>query len=183
MESASAFADLMHAWRDFYALTGAAAATLVGLLFVAASIGSSTFREEHRDPLGSFLTPTVAHFSAILFVSILTAIPSLSWRGFGGLIGAGALAGLVYCARIFYLIVVSRRFKVDVDDRLYYAAIPVIAYLVLLAAAALLLVRSPLGADLAAAALLILLAAGIRNAWDMTVWTATKSPPGAAPPG
>jgi hypothetical protein len=181
METADSFADLMRGWRDFYALIGTAAATLVGLLFVAASIGATTYREEHRAPLGSFLTPTVAHFSAILFAALFSSIPSLGWRGFGGLIGAGALAGLGYCARVFFLIVVKRRFKVDIDDRVFYAAIPLIGYLTLVAAAALLISRSPIGADLLAAALLILLFAGVRNAWDMTFWTATRSS-GAPPP-
>lgn len=172
---ASSFADLMRGWRDFYSLIGTAAATLVALLFVAASIGATTYREEHRAPLSSFLTPTVAHFSTILFAALFTCVPSLSWRGFGALIAAGALAGLAYSGRVFFLVVVKRKFKVDVDDRLFYAAIPMIAYLVLLAAAALIFAQSPLGADLVAAALLILLLVGIRNAWDMTFWTATRS--------
>jgi hypothetical protein len=181
MESSASLADLVHDWRDFYALLGTASATLVGLLFVAASIGVSTFREEHRDPLGSFLTPTVVHFSVILFDSILACVPSQSWRSLGGMLGAGAVAGLAYSARIFFLIVVRRRFNVDVGDRLFYAAIPMLGYVLLAVAAALLFLRSPLSADVAAAALLILLFAGIRNAWDMTVWTVTRSPPGSAP--
>jgi hypothetical protein len=181
MESSASLADLLRAWRDFYALGGAASATLVGLLFVAASIGSSTFREEHRDPLGSFLTPTVAHFSAVLFACMLASIPSQSWRSLGGLLGVGALAGLAYSVRIFFLLVVRRKFNVDVSDRLFYAAAPVLGYSLLLIAAALLSGQLPAGADFLAAALLILLLAGIRNAWDMTVWTATKSP-GSAPP-
>jgi hypothetical protein len=182
MESSASFVDLVRDWRDFYALLGTASATLVGLLFVAASIGASTFREEHRDPLGSFLTPTVVHFSVILFASILACVPSQSWRSLGGFLGAGALGGLAYSARIFYLIVVARRFKVDVGDRLFYAAIPMLGYVVLAVAATLLFLQSPLSADIGAAALLILLFAGIRNAWDMTVWTATKSPPATASP-
>jgi hypothetical protein len=182
MDASPALADLLHPWRDFYALVGTASATLVGLLFVAASIGSSTFREEHRAPLGSFLTPTVVHFAAALFTCLLACIPSLDWRGLGGLLGLGALAGLIYCARILFVVVIRRAFKVDVGDRIFYAVIPALGYFLMLIAAALLLIQRAAGADLIAAALLTLLAAGIRNAWDMTVWTATKSPPDAAPP-
>src|SRR5260370_28076673 len=108
MESSASLADLVRDWRDFYALLGAASATLVGLLFVAASIGASTFREEHRDPLGSFLTPTVVHFSAILFASILASVPSQSWRSLGGFLGAGALAGRPLSSRLFFLFRVQR---------------------------------------------------------------------------
>ena len=181
MEPSPSFADLLHAWRDFYTLLGGASATLVGLLFVAASIGSGNFREEHRDPLGSFLTPTVVNFSVVLFACILACAPSQSWRSSGCLLGASALAGAAYSARIFFRLVVRRQYHVGLGDRMFYAAIPTLGYIILLIAAALLLRQSPLGADMAAAALLVLLFAGIRNAWDMTIWTVTKSPPGSAP--
>ena len=180
MAEAPDLADLLHAWRDFYALLGAASATLVGLLFVAASIGANTFREEHRAPLGSFLTPTVAHFSAVLFACMLGCIPSQTWASFGFAL-AGALAGLGYAGRILFLLVVRRRFKVDLGDQIFYAAVPVLGYLLLLLASALPPRRSAAGAEAAAAALLTLLAGGLRNAWDMTLWVATKSPAGDKP--
>jgi hypothetical protein len=181
MEPSPSLADLLHAWRDFYALAGTASATLIGLLFVAASIGSNQFTEEHRSPLNSFLTPTVVHFAAVLFTSMLACIPLHSWRNFGALLGVGALAGLVYSARILFLLVIRQRFKVDVGDRVFYAAVPALGYLLLLIAAALVLAQSSAGADLIAVALLTLLFAGIRNAWDMTIWTATKSPDSRPP--
>jgi hypothetical protein len=133
--------------------------------------------------LGSFLTPTVVHFAAILFACLLACIPWRSEIAFGVLLGAGALAGLLYSGTILSRLVFRRTFKADLSDRLFYAVIPVIGYLALLSAAVLLSMRSPLGVDLIAAALLILLSAAIRNAWDMTFWTATKSPSdsGSAP--
>jgi hypothetical protein len=42
----------------------------------------------------------------------------------------------------------------------------------------LLLMRSAASANVIAAALLTLLAAGIRNAWDMMVWIVIKAPSG-----
>jgi hypothetical protein len=59
---------------------------------------------------------------------------------------------------------------------------PTFGYAMLLIAAALFLAQSPIDVDALAAALLILLFAGIRNAWDMTLWTATKSADAASPP-
>jgi hypothetical protein len=44
-------AGVMHEWHDFYALLGTASATLVGLMFVAASIGANIFDEQHRAPM------------------------------------------------------------------------------------------------------------------------------------
>ena len=39
----SSLADLIEDWHDFDLLVGTAAATLVGLMFVAASIGASFY--------------------------------------------------------------------------------------------------------------------------------------------
>jgi hypothetical protein len=63
----SAFTDLIHVWHDFYVLVGTASATLVGLMFVAASIGAQVFTEQNREGMRAFISPTVVHFSAVLF--------------------------------------------------------------------------------------------------------------------
>jgi hypothetical protein len=59
-------ASVMHDWPDFYGLVGTASATLVGLVFVAASVGASVFNESQREPMKAYLTPTAAHFSSVL---------------------------------------------------------------------------------------------------------------------
>ena len=50
-------------WRDFYVMGGTAAATLVGLMFVFASIGASRFSSKYLAPMRAFITPTVVHFA------------------------------------------------------------------------------------------------------------------------
>jgi hypothetical protein len=69
-----------------------------------------------------------------------------------------------------------RRFNVDIIDRLFYAAIPGLAQLMVLASGIMLLTQPDMGLDCLAAALLLLLLAGIRNAWDMTLWIVLKAP-------
>lgn len=76
---------------------------------------------------------------------------------------------------------IRRRFKADLADRLFYALIPMVAYLMLTAAAAMLFRESAAGADLFAAALVTLLAAGVRNAWDITMFIAIRLPANGAP--
>jgi hypothetical protein len=88
-------ASLVRDWHDFYALVGTAAATLVGLMFVAASIGAGIFNEKHLEPMKAFITPTVVHFSAALFICILATIPTQTWAMRGLLVGCGGLGGLI----------------------------------------------------------------------------------------
>ncbi len=175
-------AELLHQWHDFYVLLGTASATLVGLMFVAASIGATVFNEEHRAALEAFITPTVVHFAAALFASLMIMIPGQLWETVGALLSVGGLAGLVYSGRVLFQLIIRHRFHVDVVDRMYYAVIPMVGYLLALAAAVLAFLHVADSAYVMAAALLTLLLAGLRNAWDMMLWIMIKVPGGAPPP-
>jgi hypothetical protein len=178
----ASLADLLHNWQNFYILTGTASATLVGLMFVAASIGSSVFGETHRSALRAFLTPTVVHFAVVLMVSVLVMVPTNSYGSLGILLTLAGLGGSSYSGLILVQIIIQKRFKVDMLDRLFYALVPAAGYLMLLAAAYLMLIAVPAATTLLAAALLTLLVVGLRNAWDMTVWTAIRAPSASAEP-
>jgi hypothetical protein len=173
---------LFHEWHDFYILVGTASATLVGLMFVAASIGATVFSEANRAALAAFITPTVVHFASVLFACFVVVIPSHGWHSLGILIGAGGLAGAVYSGSILVPVLIRHSFNVDVIDRMFYALIPMAGYLLAVVAAVLLFEQSRVGADLIAVGLLVLLFAGLRNAWDMMVWIVLKVPGGTPPP-
>ncbi len=168
-------AEILHNWHDFFLLLGTASATLVGLMFVAASVGAHVFKEENRPALEVFLGPTVVHFTSVLVVCILGIIPSHTWLTFAGGVALMGLAGMLYSAKI-WLQLIHHRFDVDVVDQLFYTLLPALGYLLVLLAAWLLYTQSEFGFDAAAAALVTLLLAGIRNAWDMTLWIVLKSP-------
>src|SRR5256885_11158184 len=97
----SSWPELIHTWHDFYLLVGTASATLVGLMYVTASIGAQVFTEKNRAGMRAFLSPTAVHFSAVLFICILAAIPSQTWRTLAGLLAASGIAGLVYSAGLW----------------------------------------------------------------------------------
>ena len=184
----SSVAELFHTWHDFYLLVGTAAATLVGLMFVAATLGASVFSEQNRHALQAFISPTVVSFATALFVCIGVMIPSQTWLSLGLLMTAGSIAGLVYAGRVWVQMIVRRRFHVDAIDRMFYATIPLLGYVLILGAGILLLLDKAWSAEVTAAALVVLMFAGIRNAWDMTTWimmrtpTTVQLPPPEAPP-
>jgi len=180
MESSAA--ELFHTWHDFYTLVGTASATLVGLMFVAASIGSSVFSEQHRNALQAFFSPTVVNFVAVLFICIGVMIPSQTWLSLGLLLAAGGIAGLIYAGRVWVQMFVRRSFHVDMVDRMFYATVPLVGYLLVLAAGISLLLRLRWSAEMTAAALVVLMFAGVRNAWDMTTWIMMRTPTTASLP-
>ena len=176
----SSLAELVDDWHDFDLLIGTAAATLVGLMFVAASIGASIFTEKNRAAMEAFISPTLVHFTTVLVIAVLAVVPTHEWVTLAGLLALVGLAGAIYSAKLWIQLFVQRRFEVDVIDRLFYAAIPLLGYLLLLIAAFLLLRQSEAGLDLLAAAQITLLLAGIRNAWDMMLWIVIRAPTGDA---
>jgi hypothetical protein len=179
----SSLSALLREWHDFYVLVGTASATLVGLMFVAVSIGTAIFNEDRRAAMTAFITPTVMHFAAVLFACLVAIMPLHTWHTLGGLLGGGALAGAVFSSRLAVQMIVRRRFKVDMEDRMFYALLPLAGYVLAMIAAVLLFTHAAaVSADLIAAAVLTLLFAAIRNAWDMMVWIVIETP-GSGPPG
>jgi hypothetical protein len=158
-------------WHDFYVLLGTAAATLVGLSFVAATIGTGVLTGSHEAGLKAFITPTVVHFTAILGASLLVLVPFPSIADLGAVLLAEGVVGIVYSISVLLHIRHSEfNESVIFSDRVWYALVPIAAYVVLAAAALTLIMGRGVSLALLAGGLGLLLGAGIRNAWDMAVW-------------
>jgi hypothetical protein len=81
------------AWQTFYLLTGTAAATLMGLLFVAMSLHTEVFRRQGRSNLEVFGALTFNCYFYVLVIAILFVIPGLPPPALGiPLIAFGLLA-------------------------------------------------------------------------------------------
>src|ERR1700687_2803668 len=95
-------AELFHGWHDFFLLLGTASATLVGLMFIAVSIGANIFKEENRPALEVFLGPPFVHVAAVLVFCLLAVVPLHGWLSLACLAGAIGLAGFVYAGRVWF---------------------------------------------------------------------------------
>jgi hypothetical protein len=162
-------------WRDFYTLLGAASATLVGLLFVAASVGSGSFSGARRAASRVFLSASVVHFSSLLAASLIVMVPGLGWRSFGAMIVACGVVGLGYYGLTWRdMLRDGLRTRIDWDDQVWYAVMPVLGYLCEAASGVALITRWHLACDALAASLGLLLIIGLHNAWDITLWSITR---------
>ena len=162
-------------WHEFYTLLGTAAGTLVGLLFVAATLATGVFSSERRAPARVFLTATVVHFSSVLVLSLVVLGPIENWSLLGVLVLAGGLVGIAYCGLVWRD---ARRdglsAAIDLEDRVWYVVLPVAIYLCEVASGIALAAGSAAGGVALAVALTVLLVVGIHNAWDITIWTVTR---------
>ncbi len=98
-------------------------------------------------------------------------VPSLAATGFAVLFGLGGLGGLVYSLLITFRIL---HINNDLEDRIWYAVVPVIGYIVMLVSVLLVLLDEPAALETLAGAMAILLIAGTRNAWDLTLFFVTR---------
>lgn len=162
------------AWHDYFMPLGGAAATLIGAMFVVISLGIGFLTPERAAGIRTFVSATVANLATALFGALLTMAPGLDWTWFGAMIG---LAGLIELGFALHILLRFRQHDHTVrSDWFWYAILPPIAYLLFVAAAASAWHGVPISLDLFAAALALMLAAGIRNAWDIIVFFVTQAP-------
>src|SRR6266851_1325218 len=141
---------MLQGWHEFYGLLGTAAAALVALLFVAASIGTGFLSADRSSPTHTFTTPVVFHYTFVLFVSLLALVPIETDTSLGVIIGLSAAAAFAYS--IFILIRVLRSAVTDFDDRVGYGVCPPLGYAAALAAAVFIFEHSAIGPPLLAGA-------------------------------
>jgi hypothetical protein len=157
-------------WRPFYGLAGTAAATLIGLLFVAVSINIDTFRRRTSADLHHFAALTFNCFFYVLLISMLFLIPSLSSLALGIsllLLGALGLLNAVIQQRRFRKIHPDRQ-AADITGKFN---IPILCMLGLtIVSVGILLQMSPSLYGLIVVVLALLISAS-QNAWALLVQT------------
>jgi hypothetical protein len=176
-------------WESFYVIVGTSAAALTGLMFVVITLIRDSRVRSSSQTLAAFGTPTVVHFCVALLVSAIISAP---WHGLANAalaLGAVGLGGLAYGAIVVRRARSQTGYKPVLEDWLWHAVFPLLAYAAIVIAA-LTLTRRPTAAlfDVAAATLLLVFI-GIHNAWDTVTYVAVdmrakpaEEQPGAAPP-
>jgi len=85
-------------WQTFYFLVGGAAAGLVGLTFVAITVGSGLLTKQDIAGLRTFTNPSLIHFVYVLVTASVVVMPTVTRMQLGILL---VLAGLVSAGRAF----------------------------------------------------------------------------------
>jgi hypothetical protein len=164
-------AEMFRAWHDFYIFLGTVAATLIGAMFVVASIGAGFLTRAHGPQIRTFLTPTVIHLASIVLASAAALVPTLTWPSLSVAFGIGGAGGMAYSALVGWRVA---RTNVDGGDRVWYALIPLIGYAIVLASALSVVFHAAPDFAALAVGLVLLLVASVRNAWDMIVFFASR---------
>jgi hypothetical protein len=175
----------LHDWQNFYMLLGGASATLVGLMFIAISLGYNRWVPQDRPLLAAsfnaFMSPTFIHFVYVLVTAIVVIVPTLSETVLGAMLVVAGLGSLGHIARnLPFLRQRYRARSIDRSDLVWYSLLPALGYILYLDAGIGLL-RAAAGRpthgqalNALAAASVLLLVIGVRNAWDLVVFLALR---------
>ncbi len=160
-------------WQNFYLVTGSAAGALTGLQFVVmVLVAQIRIPSEMRD-IRAFGTPTVVSFCMALFISAFMVMPWPEATGCEICLATIGLAGLIYSIRVV-LHARNALYSPDLEDWVWYTALPVLAHLSLLVAACLLTWNSTVALFTIAIDCLLFLTLGIHNSWDAVTYLAIK---------
>jgi len=166
-----ALSQSLRDWQNFYLLIGGAAASLTGLMFVAISLGSGAITQKNVHALRVFVSPTLIHFIYVLATALVVVIPTVTRTRLGILL---LLVGVISTGRSITMVPFMRgqhrQQVIDIHDWTWYLAAPTVSYLVFVGTGVGLLLRVRQALDGLALASILLLVAGIRNAWDFVTY-------------
>jgi len=163
---------MLHGWENFFIVAAQAGATLIGLLFVAITLGAGSSTRRGSETTRAFLTPTLTRFGSVLFDSMAVLPPWPSVWPVGIILGLVGLADLVYQIHI-----IREQRQVGffspgwLDWTLFWGA-PVLGNASLIAGAVGLIAEKPFAPYAISGAIVLLLLAGIYGTWNVTVWIA-----------
>ncbi len=161
----------MKDWHDFYLLTGTAAATLIGLMFVALSFGVGLRHARSTERVHMFVTPTVVYFADVLVIAAASVAPLPGTRWL-----ALVLAGMVLMnvapgvRRVWQLGGVHKESGLEGRAWLWQVLLPAASQAAVLVSAYGFFRGDDRAPFVLATAILILMVVGVRNAWFLVIW-------------
>lgn len=174
------FVQALHEWQNFYFMIGSSSATLIGLMFVAVSLGADLPKAVDMAGINAFVTPMLVHFASVVLIAALMLFPTFQQTGLGLvmlLLGSGFTA---------YSCWVGLQFRRHPDssgysksDWKWYVTFPIIGDALVVVMALWLLSGSFDALNLLAVAAVILVIVSVRNTWDLVMWIARsrQTPP------
>ncbi len=173
-----AFTQAVGSWHDFYVMTGTAAATLIGLLFVSLSLNVEVITRKESADLRLLAAQSFSSFMSVLMFAVVFLIPDQVPSGLGWpLLGIGGyglystikrwLGTRLQAPRLWELRrSVTSRFHIPA---ICFAALIVVAVFVLFSRTGSLYWLVPV-------MILLLLSASV-NAWDLLMALRTEAKP------
>lgn len=168
-----AFVEAMGSWNNFYFMEGGAAAGMLGLMFVAMSLGVNLVAQTTQESVKTFVRPTIFYFAYAILIACVMLVPMFTAQGLALSLFVGGSIGLaMLLPQVVRLVLAAIKYQdFLLSDWLGQIIAPVMAFILLLAAALFFVVNnwSIAFAGLWVATVLLLIC-GIANTWGLVVW-------------
>jgi hypothetical protein len=174
------FQQVLHDWQPFYQLVGGIAGTLIGLMFIAMSVGTRMVSDdtspeqlaETDQQIRTFASPTITHLSAVVVIAGVMCMPITDMRVLSVSLGLIGMAGLYYSAFTYRgLMDHHRKRGLQKENWTFHFKLPLACYVaLLLTVAGLQAGYRPLPA--LSWSVIFFVIASIRNSWVTTLYTA-----------
>ncbi len=163
---------ILSQWESFYVIVGSSAGGLTGLMFVVITLAADSNLPRTEESLSAFGTPNVIHFVAALLISAILSAPWHQLRDPAHVIGATAIAGVVYVLIVLRRMLKQTGYKPVLEDWVWHQVLPLIAYAALFVGAAGMSHDQTWALFTVGGVALFLLFIGIHNAWDTVTYIA-----------
>ncbi len=161
---------MLTGWGNFFTLTGLSAATLLGLLFVVATLGTDLSVSRKLDVARASMTPALYSFTDVLLQSMVVQVPwRTNWPS-GIIFVVLGIWGLIY--RINRVWVRNKLHLIAIQgrvDRIFHNAVPVAASVLLVAGGGGLIAGAAFAPFAVAGSSMLLLVSGIYRTWGETL--------------
>jgi hypothetical protein len=153
-------------WDSFYVILGSAAGTLIGLQFVVMTLLAQRPPKGGQDAAAAFATPTIVHFTTVLFLAAILRAPWPTTESIAVVWGLVGTCGFLYTVLVTWRMRRQSAYEPVWEDWLFHSLLPGLAYLLLLVFATGAITHPGLVLFGVAVSVLMLLFVGIHNAWD-----------------
>lgn len=164
-------------WDSYYAIVGSAAGALIGLQFVVITLVAERPQAGTAEAGAAFSSPTVGHFGAVLFLSLLLHAPWETITVAAVLWGALGLGGVVFAIIIALRMRRQSVYKPVFEDWLFYVALPLAGYAGLTISSFAISTHTRTALFGVGGATMLLLFTGIHNSWDSVSYYVLVSRP------
>jgi len=168
---------MLAGWGNYFFLVGSAAAALIGLMFIVATLTAGRDRGQLEPGKKLYTSPIVCHLGVVLLLSGAAVAPTMVPRWFGLITIILAVAGFAYGIRIAIGIARAElTSNFSGFDIFWYGVAPSLAYAAL-GVSGLAMVRGQAWSSSAvAASAMVLLLVSIHNEWDLVTFLAPQAP-------
>ena len=155
-------------WHEFYLMTGTAAVTLAGLLFVAISLHVDALVHESRQHLLGLARSTLMSFTFVLTLSLTMLVPSQGMRVTGA---TWLMFGSVFALLTLRQIIRAPVHHADFSSFLFRRRLllPLLGYGWTAVAGGIMLKRKPEAMFMLVGSLSMLLGNAVGTSWDLLV--------------